>query len=94
MFAEQPDVFLRDFGVPCTSGGQSFTGILATPDETSSMAGVNVLSTMYTLLIKTSSGSLAGITSGGNLVAGTISFVVRDVMLQDDGLFTLLTLSK
>lgn len=94
MLTETPDVFLRDFGVPCTAGGVAFTGILDSPDETLNMAGVNVLSTMYTLLIKTASVPLAGITSGCNLVAGTTSFVVRDVMLQDDGLFTMLTLSK
>lgn len=94
MFAETPDVFLRDFGVPCTASGVAFTGILDTPDETFNQAGVNVQSTMYTLLIKTTSATLAGITSGGNLVAGASNFVVRDVALQDDGLFTLLTLSK
>ena len=94
MLTETPDVFLRDFGVPCTAGGQAFTGILDTPDETLNMAGINLLSTMYTLLIKTASVAAAGITSGVSLVAGGTSFVVRDVVLQDDGLFTSLTLSK
>lgn len=94
MLTETPDVFLRDFGVPCTSGGQAFTGILDTPDETLNMAGVNLLSTMYTLLIKTASVQLASLASGSSLVAGGTTFVVRDVLLQDDGLFTTLTLSK
>ena len=64
MFAENPAVFLRDFGVPCVANGRSFTGILDTPDETMNMVGVNVLSTMYTLLVKTADQAAAGIASG------------------------------
>lgn len=94
MFAEQPDAFLRDFGVPCTAAGRSFTGILDTPDEGLSMAGVNVLSTMYTLVMTTADQVAAGITSGSGIAVNGVAYVVRDVLLQDDGTFTQLNLSR
>jgi len=94
MFAENPDVFLRDFGVPCSANGRSFTGVLDTPDETLNMAGVNVLSTMYECQIKTSDSQAAHLVSGTAFTANGIAYVVRDVMLLDDGLFTKLSLSK
>lgn len=94
MFAENPDVFLRDFGVPCVANGQAFTGILDTPDETLNMAGVNMLSTMYTLTVKTSATTAAALASNTAVTANGIAFVVRDVMLEDDGVFTKLTLSR
>lgn len=94
MFAENPDVFLRDFGVPCSANGQTFTGILDTPDETLNMAGVNMLSTMYTLTVKTSAATAAALASGTAITVNASAFVVRDVMLEDDGVFTKLTLSK
>ncbi len=50
MIAEGLDVFLADFGVVCTSGGQTFKGLLDTPDETLNMGGVNILSTPQGIL--------------------------------------------
>jgi len=94
MFAENLDVFLRDFGVACSKGSVAWTGILDTPDETLSLAGVNVLSTMYQLRMKTSDASAAAIASGDAITVNGQPFIVRDVVLQDDGLFTVLTLSK
>jgi len=94
VFAENPDTFLRDFGVPCVANGQAFTGIFDTPDETMNMAGVNVLSTMYTLLLKTSVTAAIGLVSGNSITVNAAAFVVRDVMLEGDGVFTQLTLSK
>jgi len=94
VFAENAAVFLADFGVPCSANAQSFTGILDQPDETLNMAGVNVLSTMYTLLLKTSDSAAAALASGTAITVNGTAFVVRDVMLKDDGVFTQLTLSK
>ena len=94
MFAENPDVFLRDFGVPCIAAGRGFSGILDTPDETMNMGGVNVLSTMYTLQCKTSDVLASAIVSGTAISVNAAAFVVRDVLSQDDGVFSQLTLSK
>ena len=94
MFTENPAVFLADFGLACTAGGVAFLGILDQPDELMNMAGVNVASTMYTLLMRTSDATAAALATGGSVnVAGTV-YVVRDVLLRDDGTFTQLTLSK
>lgn len=94
MLTEVLDIFLRDFGVTCVANGFTFTGILDTPDQTMNMAGVNVMSTMYTVLCKTSDVTAAAITSGTSLTASAIAFRVRDVVLQDDGAFSQLTLSR
>lgn len=94
MFAENLDVFLREFGLPCTAGASSFTGILDTPDESMSMAGVSVLSTMYELRCKTSDATAAALVSGSGITVNAVAYVVRDVMLEDDGAFTKLTLSR
>lgn len=93
MFAENPDVFLRDFGVLCVAGGKTFTGLLDTPDETLNMGGVNVLSTMYVCVVKSSDVAVAGVVTGTPITVNGAAYVVRDVLLQDDGVFTHLTLS-
>jgi hypothetical protein len=94
VFAENLDVFLRDFGVPCTANGRTFIGILDTPDETLNMAGVNQLSTMYLLTVKTSDVTAAALVSGNSITVNATAYVVRDVMLDDDGALSHLTLSK
>lgn len=94
MFTENTDVFLRDFGVPCSCGAFNFTGILNKPDETLAAAGVNVLSTMYLLECKTVDVVSASIISGSNITVDGQAFVVRDVLSVDDGVFNHLTLSK
>jgi hypothetical protein len=94
MFTENPAVFVRDFGVPCSCGDYNFTGVLDVPDETLNMGGVNVLSTMYVLLVASADVVSAGIASASAIVVNGQAFVVRDVLSIDDGLFNQLTLSK
>jgi hypothetical protein len=94
MFGENLDIFLRDFGAPCTVAGQPITGILNQPDDQMLMAGVNILSTMYALTVKTADVTAQLIKSKTVILINTVSYEVRDVMLQDDGSFTILTLSK
>lgn len=94
MFAETPDVFLRDFGVPCVANAVSFTGVLDQPDDTLQMAGVNVLSTMYQLTVKAADVSAAALASGVTLTANGQAYVVRDVISLDDGAFFHITLSR
>ncbi len=94
MFAETLDVFFADFGVVCTAGGRTFRGLLDTPDETLNMGGVNILSTMYVCTVKTDDATAAGLVSGSAITVGGVAYVVRDVMLVDDGALSHLTLSK
>lgn len=94
MFTEDPSVFLADFGRPCTSGAYAFTGILSTPDETMNMGGVNIISTMYELLIISTDVQAGAVVSGCSITVGGQVFKVRDVLMADDGMFSRLTLSK
>ena len=94
MLAENPLVFLQDFGVSCVAGGQTFLGVLDTPDETLNMADVNVISTMYCCTVRTSDVAAAGLSSGSAITVAGVSYVIRDVLLQDDGVFSHLSLSR
>lgn len=92
-FAENPDIFLKEFGVPCVFAARTFQGIFDKPDEMMNMAGVNVLSTMYVCIVKTSDVVASVIKSGTTGTVGGVSYAVRDVLMLDDGTFTQLTLS-
>ena len=94
MFAENLDIFLREFGVQCSAAGQAFTGILSQPDEMMLMAGVNVMSTMFELTVKSSDVAALAIKSKTAIVIAAVNYEVRDVMLIDDGGFSKLTVSK
>ena len=94
MFVEDPSVFMADFGKPCTCGAYTFTGILSTPDETLNMGGVNIISTMYELLLPSSDVQAGAIVSGISISVSGQAYTVRDVLLADDGLFSRLQLSK
>lgn len=94
MFAENLDIFLREFGMPCSVAGQPFTGILNQPDEQMLMAGVNVMSTMYELTVKSTDVAALAIKSKTVIVIAAGNYEVRDVMLLDDGAFSKLSVSK
>lgn len=94
MFAEDPAVFLRDFGLPCVANGVAFTGILDQPDDVLQHAGVNQLSTMYELTVSAASVGAAALRSGVSLTVAGLAYVIRDVMSVDDGAFFHLTLSR
>lgn len=93
MLAENPDVFLQDFGVVCSSGGRAFMGLLDTPDETLNMGGINLISTMYVLAVKSTDVAQSAIVTGSAITVGGKPYIVRDVLQQDDGVFSNLTLS-
>lgn len=93
MLTENPDVFLQDFGVMCSSGGRAFMGLLDTPDETLNMGGINLISTMYVLAVKSTDVAQSAIVTGSAITVGGKPYVVRDVLQQDDGVFSNLTLS-
>lgn len=94
MLSENLPGFMQDFSVPCLAGVYAFAGIPGMPDEILNMGGVNVTSTMYTLLVQTSDVVAGAIKSGSVLTVNGQPFTVRDVLSQDDGAFSNLTLSK
>lgn len=94
MIAENLAIFLQDFGVPCSCGATQFVGVLDSPTDVLNMGGTNVLSDMWALLVRSSDVTAAGIATGSSVtVSGTV-YTVRDVLLQDDGAFSILNLSK
>jgi len=90
MFFEDLDLFFQDFGVPCSSGTITGVGILDMPTQV--ISGDMVLSTEYSLTVKTSQFGTLGyndqITVAGNM------YQVRDLMLLDDGAMARLSLTK
>ncbi len=94
MFVENLDIFLADFGLPVVKGAYSCTGILDQPDQALSMGGRNVLSTMYELTLKTSDVQAGAFATGVALTVNGVAYQVRDVLQEDDGGFSKLTLSK
>lgn len=94
MFAENLDIYLKDFGHPCSVGGQAFLGIPNSPDDQMLMGGVNITSTMYVLIVKSSDVAAYAIKAKTAIVVDGVNFEVRDPLMLDDGAFTQLTLSK
>lgn len=94
MFLENTKVFMADFGVPCTCGAYAFTAILNAPDDTLNMGGVNVLSTMYVLEVRTVDVAGGVLVSGSAVIVNSVPFTVRDVLSIDDAAIVHLTLSK
>ena len=90
MLSENLDVFLTDFGVPVTDGVTATTGVLDMPSEV--IAGGMVITTDYALTIKSS--VYPNLLHGDNLTVNGAAYKVREVRLQDDGLFSIVYLSK
>ena len=61
---------------------------------TLNMAGINVLSTMFSLQVQSSDVTAATLATGSAVTVNGAAYTVRDVMLIDDGVFSKLTLSK
>jgi riboflavin synthase alpha subunit len=94
MFAENLDVFLGDFGVPCTAGGQSFLGLLDQPGEVMGLGQTEAVSIAYVLTVKTSAATAANLRSGSSVTANGVAYTVRERLPEDDGAFTRFTLRK
>ena len=83
-------VFLRDFGVPVTSGVSSGLGILDTPGKV--IMNDMVISTDYTLACEYATfGSLA---YGAPVEVDGVLYSVREVRRLDDGIFSEVSLSR
>jgi len=87
---EFPDAFLADFGVVVTDGSTTAKGILDMPSEV--IAGGMVITTDYALTVKSS--AFPTLKYEDSLTVGGAAYVVREVKLQDDGVFSIVYLSK
>lgn len=94
MFAENLDVFMQDFGVPCQVRSYTFTGIFDMPSQTIGVGHGDVVSNEYSLLVKTADATAGGIRGGSTITINGQVFVVRERLLEDDGAFTRFTLRK
>jgi hypothetical protein len=89
---EDLDEFLRDFGVPCTSGASSFLGLLDQPDELMDLQRVGAHSRQYELSYRTSAVALA---RDASVVVAGAAYTVREASRQvGDGAFSRVLLSK
>lgn len=87
---EFPDTFLADFGVTVTNGTATAKGILDMPSEV--IAGGMVITTDYALTVKSS--AFPNLKYDDPLRVNGVSYTVREVKLQDDGVFSIVYLSK
>jgi hypothetical protein len=94
MIDEDLDAFLADHGTACTCGPVGFFGIKDEPDEQMGVGMVASQSAMVTLLVKSSVIAAAGIRSGSGILVGSVAYVARVPVRQDDGSFTQIPLTK
>jgi hypothetical protein len=90
MFAEDPLLFLSDFGLPVSAGGTQGVGILDMPGEY--VLDDMQISTDYMLRCEAS--KFGGLKYGDNVQIEANFYTVRENRLVDDGLFCLVSLSK
>tara|TARA_Y100001951_G_scaffold24626_2_gene18988 strand:- start:1472 stop:1750 length:279 start_codon:yes stop_codon:yes gene_type:complete len=82
--------YLSDFGVSCTSGSTTASGILDQPSQV--LAGDMVLTTDYLLTAKAS--DFGSLLSGDAITVDSQNYEVRETRLQDDGSFVEISLQK
>lgn len=93
-FAGLSDLFVADFGAPCSKGGRVFRGIFDAPDELISLGSTGQISTDYSLLIKTADFEALGFATGDILKVNGTSYRAREPMQMDDGAFTRVMLTR
>jgi hypothetical protein len=91
-FAEDLDVFLADFGVPCIAGAAQFMALLDQPDEVLDLQRVSVQSRQFELTYRTDAATL---TRGQALTVDGTAYTVREAARQvGDGKFSRCILSR
>lgn len=93
-FGGLSDLFLADFGAPCSTGGQVFKGIFDAPDELIAIGSGGQIGTDYSLLVKTSDAIALPIITGTALTVNGVNYRARAQMQVDDGVFTRVMLTR
>ena len=93
-FAGLSDLFVADFGAPCSKGGRVFRAIFDAPDELVSLGSTGQISTDYSLLVKTSDALSLSIGTGDALTVNGVNYRAREQMQIDDGAFTRVMLTR
>lgn len=89
---EDLDAFVEDFGVSCSAGGVSFTGLLDQPDELMDLQRITAHSRQYLLTYKTAAVTL---TRDVAVTVAGVAYTVREAPRQvDDGAFSRVLLSR
>lgn len=84
--------YLADFGVPCSAGAVTFTGLLDQPDELMEFQRASAHSREYELTYRTAALALGRDTA---VTVNGVAFTVREAPRQiDDGAFSRVLLSK
>ena len=83
MIDELPDLYLADFGLPCSKGSTTFIGILDTPDAVLDIGGAPTMSTQYDLTLKTADATAIGLAGNDRLTVNGAAFKVREIYLLD-----------
>lgn len=86
------DGFLNtdEFGIACSVGSTSFVGVLDSPVEV--IAGGVALSREYELIAETS--KVSSVARGTKVVVAGANYTCRENRAIDDGVFSVLLLSK
>jgi hypothetical protein len=90
MVNESLDAFLADFGVTCTAGAITGTGILDMPGQV--LGNGMVLSTDYTLTCKAA--DFGGLLYGDGILVNGVGYQVKEVRNLDDGAMVEISMSK
>lgn len=94
MFAEDPQVFLRDFGKPCSANGRDFLALVDQPGETLQLNGLAVNNTEWRLTVAATDVVAAGLAEGLAMTVDGAPATVRDPTPLGDGTFYLITFSR
>lgn len=92
-YAEDPALYLADFGVACVGpGAVAFTALLNQPDELVQLADVGGISRSFELVYPSAAITL---TRGAAVTVAGVAYSVREAPRQlSDGLFTSAMLTK
>jgi len=89
--ADTLNVYLKDFAKSCQiGGGTAFLGTLSTPAEI--IGGGLGISIEYLLKVKTS--DVTSAVRGTGITVDSVNYTVRENIVEDDGAFSTLLLSK
>lgn len=85
--------FLADFGVACSAGGHTFTGLYSAPTEALGFEESDVLSPSRQLTVRAADVAAAGLVRGAVITVAGQVLRVHAVLPGGDGAFTRLDLT-